>query len=37
MFQMESDLGNLAIALLKGRKEIFIIIIVFTTSAIFTW
>ena len=36
MFQMESDLGNLARALLKERKDIFIIIIiVLTTSAIF--
>ena len=36
MFQMESDLGNLAIALLKERKDIFIIInIVLTTSVIF--
>ena len=37
MFQMESDLGNIAIALLKERKEIIINIIVLTTSAIFTW
>ena len=36
MFQMEFDLGNLATVLWKYRKEIFIIIIVLTISAIFT-